>query len=254
VVTYIKYNFIHIGMKRGSVGLFLGIGIVILVLIVGFVFITKNKDARELAGPDSNAVNDGKDGDSGESEYVEEAEDDVVADFALPYDCGHGINSAEVRYGYNVVLDSGGNELLAQGKPFAEGYTLGVSKSYIDNVNDREYARVFSLIAPIRDALMCDEVFVSLSEWQAMTEVLTLNGIKFEQSLVGTPKEQFYSSAGIYEHLLEGEDFHPMMKYLEEAELELKCLAFTDFNFVNPEGENHCEIHGLVEGSGIRGV
>ena len=42
-----------------------------------------------------------------------------------------------------------------------------------------------------------------------------------------------------------------MMKYLEEAELELKCLAFTNFDFTNPEGENHCEIHGIAQGSGL---
>lgn len=43
-----------------------------------------------------------------------------------------------------------------------------------------------------------------------------------------------------------------MMKYLEEAELELKCLAFKGFNFTNPEGDNHCVIHGLAEGSGLK--
>ena len=38
---------------------------------------------------------------------------------------------------------------------------------------------------------------------------------------------------------------------LEEAELELKCLAFKDFDFTNPEGRNHCEAHNIEVGSGI---
>ena len=42
-----------------------------------------------------------------------------------------------------------------------------------------------------------------------------------------------------------------MLKYLEEAELELKCLAFKNFDFTNPEGENHCVVHGLAQGSGL---
>jgi hypothetical protein len=42
-----------------------------------------------------------------------------------------------------------------------------------------------------------------------------------------------------------------MMKYLEEAELELKCIAFQDFDFTNPEGDDHCAIHGLPAGQGL---
>lgn len=43
----------------------------------------------------------------------------------------------------------------------------------------------------------------------------------------------------------------PMMKYLEEAELELKCIAFQDFDFTNPEGNDPCAIHGLPVGQGL---
>ena len=39
------------------------------------------------------------------------------------------------------------------------------------------------------------------------------------------------------------------MRYLEEAELELKCLAFVDFDFTNPEGRNHCLEHNLITAS-----
>ena len=42
-----------------------------------------------------------------------------------------------------------------------------------------------------------------------------------------------------------------MMKYLEEGELELKCIAFKGFDFTNPEGDDHCAIHSLPVGSGL---
>jgi len=42
------------------------------------------------------------------------------------------------------------------------------------------------------------------------------------------------------------------MRYLEEAGLELKCLAFQDFDFTNPEGANHCVEHNIAVGSGIK--
>ncbi len=49
----------------------------------------------------------------------------------------------------------------------------------------------------------------------------------------------------------EGENFHPMMKVLEEAELELKCIAFEAFDFTNPESDDHCAIHNLPVGQGL---
>ena len=105
---------------------------------------------------------------------------------------------------------------------------------------------------PIRDALMCDLSETSVTSWQTLTSILSLNNIKTVQDLSGTPKDQVYSNDGIYEHLKnDGPDENAMMKYLEEAELELKCLAFTNFDFTNPEGENHCEVHGLAQGSGL---
>ena len=105
---------------------------------------------------------------------------------------------------------------------------------------------------PIRDALICDLDKTSTTLWQTLTSILRINNIKRVQDLSGTPKDQVYSNDGIYEHLAnDGPDENAMMKYLEEAELELKCLAFTNFDFTNPEGENHCEIHGLAQGSGL---
>ena len=105
---------------------------------------------------------------------------------------------------------------------------------------------------PIRDAIMCDLDETSLTLWQTLTAILRLNNIKTVQDLSGTPKEQVYSNDGIHQHLTrDGPDYNAMMKYLEESELELKCLAFINFDFTNPEGANHCEIHGLAQGSGL---
>ena len=118
--------------------------------------------------------------------------------------------------------------------------------------NTREYARIAFYMMPIRDALMCDLATTSLGVWQQLTAILQINGIKEVQDLSGTPTEQVYSSDGIYEHLTnDGPDENAMLKYLEEAELELKCLAFVGFDFTNPDGENHCVIHGLAQGSGL---
>ena len=175
-----------------------------------------------------------------------------VSGLNLDDDCGHNLDETLISFGYNQVLDSDGNVQIPQGKPIQEGFTLALTGSEIQDHNSNEYARVFSIMAPIRDALMCDIETVSQEEWLEMTDVLTRNKIKTTQSLTGTPMEQYYSTNGIFDHLKETDDFHPMMKYLEEAELELKCLAFKDYDFTNPEGDNHCEIHGFEEGSGIK--
>jgi peptidoglycan hydrolase-like protein with peptidoglycan-binding domain len=165
----------------------------------------------------------------------------------------HNTDVSIIGYGYNEVVDTDGSLVLPQGKPIQEGYTLATSDSYISDHNTREYAQVFAYMSQIRDALICNLYETGQSEWDTLTEVLTLNDIKTDQSLMGSPTEQFYSTEGIYEHLSnDGPDFHPMMKFLEEAELELKCLAFDDFDFTNPEGANHCEDHNLDQGDGIK--
>ncbi len=166
-------------------------------------------------------------------------------------ECGHDLDWSLVEYGFNVVVDGFGTSKAAQGAPLQEGDTLEAVDEEVQAYNDREYARIAAYMMPIRDALMCELADTTLEQWLEMTEILRLNDIKTVQDLNGTPQEQVYSTEGIYTHLLEGEDLHAMMKYLEEAELELKCLAFVDFDFTNPEGENHCELHGLEEGSGL---
>lgn len=165
--------------------------------------------------------------------------------------CGHDIDPASVVYGYNEVIDQDGTVIQPQGRPIQEWYSLSRTSSYSSDQNTREYAQIFFYVAQIRDALMCDIDTISQDTRDQLTKILTLNNIKTTQNLEGNRKEQYYSSEGIFEHLQEWEDFHPMMKYLEEAELELKCLAFQDFSFTNPEGENHCEIHELEEGAGV---
>lgn len=166
--------------------------------------------------------------------------------------CERSVDPSIVRYGYNRVVDASGREVHPQGRPIQAGYQLVASDTYVEDHNAREYAQVFAFMGQIREALMCGLDGVSKAEWADLTEVLTLNKIKTTQNLNGTPKQRYYSSTGIYDHISGGPDFHPMMKYLEEAELELKCLALKDFNFVNPEGVNHCRVHGIVEGSGLK--
>ncbi|GIT50244.1 MAG: hypothetical protein Ct9H300mP15_04570 [Gemmatimonadota bacterium] len=167
-------------------------------------------------------------------------------------DCGHRVDSNIVSLGQNVVLSESGEIQPPQGRPIQERWTLGQSATSITDHNEREYARVASYMMPIRDAIMCDLDETSLTLWQTLTAILRLNNIKTVQDLSGTPKEQVYSNDGIHQHLTnDGPDYNAMMKYLEESELELKCLAFINFDFTNPEGANHCEIHGLAQGSGL---
>ena len=166
--------------------------------------------------------------------------------------CGHRVDPNIVTLGQNVVLSETGTVQPPQGRPIQEGWTLGRSTESITDHNEREYARIASYMMPIRDAIICDLDKASLTLWQTLTAILRLNTIKTVQDLSGTPQDQVYSNDGIYEHLTkDGPDQNAMMKYLEEAELELKCLAFINFDFTNPEGANHCVIHDLAQGSGI---
>jgi len=166
--------------------------------------------------------------------------------------CGHRVDPNIVTLGQNVVLSETGTVQPPQGRPIQEGWTLGRSTESITDHNEREYARIASYMMPIRDAIICDLDKASLTLWQTLTAILRLNNIKTVQALSGTPQDQVYSNDGIYEHLTkDGPDQNAMMKYLEEAELELKCLAFINFDFTNPEGANHCVIHDLAQGSGI---
>jgi hypothetical protein len=165
--------------------------------------------------------------------------------------CGHRVDTETVVLGFNVVLDTTGTTQAPQGRPLQAGWALAESAAEVTDHNSREYARITSYMMPIRDALMCDMATLDEAEWRSMTQILTVNSIRTEQDLSGTPPEQVYSTEGVYDLLKLGENFHPMMKYLEEAELELKCIAFVDFDFTNPEGDDHCAIHDLPVGQGL---
>ena len=182
----------------------------------------------------------------------EDTDGDTDADTAdQSSSCGHRVDPAMVNLGFNLVLDTSGTTQSPQGRPLQEDWTLAESLAEVTDHNGREYARIASYMMPIRDALMCDIATLNEEEWLSLTQILTLNNIRTEQDLSGTPPEQVYSTEGIYNLLKTGENFHPMMKYLEEAELELKCIAFENFDFTNPQGDDHCAIHDLSVGQGL---
>ena len=85
----------------------------------------------------------------------------------------------------------------------------------------------------------------------SISEVLSINNIKTVDAASVDPKS-ILSVTQVYEYIAGGpSDGSPVMRFLEEAELELKCLAFLDFDFTNPEGGNHCEEHNITLGAGI---
>jgi len=214
---------------------------------LALVLLTTTACAGPFAGPKPSVEPEEVQSVEPEAEQSDSATESPVADT-----CGHNIDISTVTYGYSIVVDMDGNQVAPQGKPFQEGYGLMTSADYVEDQNSREYAQILAYMGNIRDVLMCDVETTGEDDWRAITEILTLNSIKTTQSLTGTPQEQYYSTSGIYDHLKnDGEDLHPMMKYLEEAELELKCLAFTQFDFTNPDGDNHCQTHNLDEGSGL---
>ncbi|MCH2183014.1 MAG: hypothetical protein MK108_13505 [Mariniblastus sp.] len=153
----------------------------------------------------------------------------------------HRLDPDLIKQGYNLVVDQNGNEVRPQGRPFQEGYQLKKTEQPVEGHNQRAYARVFCIMAPLRDTLMFHLETTSEEKWTKMTAILQKNRIKTEQWLGGpTPRDNYYSNQGIFTHLKQnGPDHHPMMKYLEEAELELKSRVFSkDFDFTNPQGIN----------------
>ncbi len=156
--------------------------------------------------------------------------------FTIP----HALDPEVIKEGYNLVVDKNGKEVRPQGRPFQEGYKLKRTTKPVDDHNKRAYAKVFCIMAPLRDTLMFNIKSTTEDDWTKMTAILTKNNIKTQQWLGGpTPKDNYYSSKGVFANLKNGPDYHPMMKYLEEAELELKSRVFSkDFDFTNPQGVN----------------
>jgi len=163
----------------------------------------------------------------------------------------HKLNADLISYGFNLIVDADGRELRPSGAPLEGGERLVLTDEFQEDHNTREYARIVSIMAPIRDAILYHFEEMSRAEWLDLTEVLTLNGIKVQDAPVAD-RMAILSTAQIYDYIASGDaEGSPVARYLEEAELELKCLAFVDFDFSNPEGGNHCEAHGLQSGSGI---
>ncbi len=164
----------------------------------------------------------------------------------------HHLDKSQISYGYNLVVDKAGNTLIPRGTPLAGGEKIILAEAYQEDHNMREYARIYTLMAPIRDTILYHFEETSKDEWLALTQVLTLNNIKTEDAPEMNGRS-LLSSAQVYDYIASGQaEGSPIMRYLEEAELELKCLAFKDFDFTNPEGKNHCTEQGFSVGSGIQ--
>ena len=164
----------------------------------------------------------------------------------------HKLDESIISYGYNLVVDKNGNVLTPRGAPLQGGEKLILTEEYQSDHNVREYARIFTVMAPIRDAILYHYEEMTREEWLETTEVLTLNKIKTKDADEINGRSILSTEQG-YDYVASGKaEGSPVMRYLEEAGLELKCLAFKDFNFTNPEGNNHCIEHNIDVGSGIK--
>jgi hypothetical protein len=163
----------------------------------------------------------------------------------------HKLDERLISYGYNLVADKEGNILAPGGAPLQGGEQLMLTDDYQNDHNMREYARIFTVMAPVRDTLLYQFEATSREEWLKITEILTINDIK-TQDAAEINGRSILSTEQVYDYIASGNaEGSPVMRYLEEAELELKCKAFQDFDFTNPEGDNHCVEHGIESGSGI---
>ena len=164
----------------------------------------------------------------------------------------HRLDVSLVSYGHNLVVDESGDVLSPQAAPLQGGEQLVYTEEYQDDDNVREYARIFTIIAPIRDALLYHFEEMTREEWLEVTAILTINSIKTTDA-VEINGRSIFSTEQLYDYVASGmAEGSPVMRYLEEAELELKCLAFQNFDFINPEGKNHCLEQDFEIGAGIK--
>lgn len=222
--------------KRTGFGL--AIALVLLASVAGFTSIssfTSNANAENFSGLWSNGLKSVRTGEP----LIEEGGE-------------HKLDPASIKYGYNLVVGADGGALSPRAVPLKGGEQLSTTDAYQDDNNTREYARIYTIMAPIRDTILYHFESTSLAEWQKLTEVLASNNIKTKDASK-IDRRAVLSSDQVYEYVSGGpSDGSAVMRYLEEAGLELKCLAFKDFNFVNPEGADHCKDHGFETGSGIK--
>jgi hypothetical protein len=164
----------------------------------------------------------------------------------------HQLDESLISYGYNLVVDKNGNVLSPRGAPLQGGEKLILTEEYQNDHNVREYARIYTIMAPIRDAILYHFEEMTREEWLEITAALTLNNIKTKDAGEINGRS-ILSTEQVYDYIATGNaEGSPVMRYLEEAGLELKCLAFQDFDFANPEGKNHCTEHNIDVGSGIK--
>ena len=164
----------------------------------------------------------------------------------------HKMDKSKVSYGYNLVVDKNGTTLQPRGRPFGNGDKLILTKTYQEDENMREYTRVFTFIAPIRDAILYRFDQTTKEQWLELTWVLKINNIKTVDSMDTGPQRPL-SIEQVYDYVAgRPTQGSPVMRFLDEAELELKCLAFVNFDFTNPKGQNHCTDHNIKVGSGIK--
>ena len=167
----------------------------------------------------------------------------------------HKLNKTKVSYGYNQVVDRKGQVLRPGGRPLQGGERLVLIKEYQKDVNVREYARVFTYMAPIRDALLYNFNNTTKKEWLELAQILKINKIKITPAQ-GIGPRTILSIEQVYDYIKRRpREGSPVMRFLEEAELELKCLALDPSKSPVGGGQNmtqHCEEHRKPIGSGLK--
>ncbi len=166
----------------------------------------------------------------------------------------HKLIKTKVSYGYNQVVDRKGQVLRPGGRPLQGGERLILTKEYQKDPNVREYARVFTYMAPIRDALLYNFNDTTKKEWLELTQILKINKIK-TMAAPGIGPRSILSAQQVYDYIKRRpREGSPVMRFLEEAELELKCLALDATKSPVGGGQNmsqHCQEHGKPMGSGL---
>jgi hypothetical protein len=166
----------------------------------------------------------------------------------------HKMDKRKVSYGYNVVVDRDGEAVRPGGRPLQGGERLKLTKDYQKDKNVRELARVYTIMAPIRDAILYEFEHTSREEWLKLTKVLAINNIKTTKATtIGS--RSILSSEQVYDYVARGPRVgSPVMRFLEEAELELKCLAFVDVKIPAAAAAmaRHSKEHNIDVGSGIK--
>jgi len=156
----------------------------------------------------------------------------------------HAVDLAALAEDGSQVVDGDGVRVAPQGKPIQDGYGLAATEAAVTDADELGYVRVFRALAPIRDALMYDIAGVDAARWAELAAVLRDNGIKTESENLDSdrPPDRAYGIDDIYARARDpqGADIHhSVMKFLEESELELKCLWLT-LDLTNPEGVDPC--------------